>query len=295
MCQECGCGIVESYQVLAMQNTPKRRARLLDPSAADANHSPRHAHHHDHDLHHDHTHGDGSHLHHHHEHSGEEHRTISVLESLRANNDRLAERNRGFFKGKGIMAINLVSSPGSGKTLLIEKTLEALKSNGRSEVAVIVGDLETANDACRIRDRGAPVVQITTGAVCHLDAEMVARGIDQLELDGAWLMVIENVGNLVCPAAFDLGEDLRVVMMSTTEGEDKPLKYAPMFRTADAVLINKIDIADAVGFARQSALGNIGRSAPKAEIIELSAKTGEGMTAWLDFLKRSKKRLLRLE
>jgi hydrogenase nickel incorporation protein HypB len=208
-----------------------------------------------------------------------------VFESLLVDNDRLAERNRGFFRAKRLLAVNLVSSPGAGKTALLEKTLERLQADPDHRAAVIVGDLETAQDAARIRKAGAPAVQITTGAVCHLDAEMVAGGMEQLDLDTVKILFIENVGNLVCPTAFDLGEDLRVVLLSTTEGEDKPLKYAPMFRTADLVLLSKSDLASAVDFDRETALAHIRQCAPKADILETSAKTGQGLEEWISYLK----------
>lgn len=200
-------------------------------------------------------------------------------------NDRLAERNRGFFLGRGIRALNLMSSPGAGKTTLIEKTLATLGDT--LPAAVIVGDLETDNDAERIRGKGAPVVQVTTGTACHLDADMVARGLDALELGECRLLLLENVGNLVCPASYDLGENARVVLISVTEGEDKPLKYPPVFKGAELVVITKTDIAEAVGFDRELALKNIREVAPQAKIIELSSRTGEGMDAWLDYLSAS--------
>jgi hydrogenase nickel incorporation protein HypB len=285
MCEECGCGIVDKFQTQPMQAPPKKPVRLREPKAArpaqehqQGHEHHAHAHGHEHAHEHEHEHGD-EHQHHH------EHRTISVLESLLADNDRLAERNRGFLRAKGIVAINLISSPGSGKTLLLEKTLERLQKDPACRAAVIVGDLQTANDATRIRKAGAPAVQITTGAVCHLDADMVASGIEQLELDGVRLLFIENVGNLVCPTAFDLGEDCRVVLVSTTEGEDKPLKYAPMFHTAHLVVISKMDLAEPAEFDLETARQNIRRSAPQAHILELSAKTGLGMDEWIAFLR----------
>lgn len=208
---------------------------------------------------------------------------IEVHQPILARNARLAERNRGYLKAKGVRALNLLSSPGAGKTTLIERTVSALGDEAR--VAVVVGDLATANDATRIREAGAPVVQITTGTVCHLDAEMVARGIEQLDLDRcAWLFV-ENVGNLVCPADFDLGEDLRVVLLSVTEGEDKPLKYPPIFRSADAVVVTKLDLATATGADLPRLRQNLRATAPGARVFELSARTGDGLSAWLDWLR----------
>ena len=154
------------------------------------------------------------------------------------------------------------------------------------KAGVIVGDLATDNDAQRLRESGAPVVQITTGTVCHLEAEMVGRALKRIDLNGLNLLIIENVGNLVCPASYDLGEDLRIVLLSVTEGEDKPLKYPPMFQSADVVIISKIDLAQACGYDRETALANIRRVAPKAQVFETSAKTGQGMDAWCDFVTR---------
>jgi hydrogenase nickel incorporation protein HypB len=197
-------------------------------------------------------------------------------------NDRLAERNRGFFAAKKILVLNVVSSPGSGKTTLVHRTLTLLR--GRLRTAVIVGDLATDNDAARLRTTGAPVVQVTTGTLCHLDAEMVARAVGQFDADALDLLVIENVGNLVCPSSFDLGETLRVVVLAVTEGEDKPLKYPPLFHSAHVIVVNKMDLAAAAEFDRAKALSNLRRISPKARVFEVSAKTGLGMDAWCDFL-----------
>jgi hydrogenase nickel incorporation protein HypB len=212
------------------------------------------------------------------------HRTVEVQEAILDKNDRLAERNRGFFAAKKLLVLNVLSSPGSGKTALIQKTVTEL--GGRLRTGVIVGDLATDNDAQRLRASGAPVVQITTGTVCHLEAQMVARAMSQLDLDALDLLIIENVGNLVCPADFDLGEDLRVVLLSVTEGEDKPLKYPPMFHAAHVVVITKMDLAEAVEFNRETALGSLHRISHHAQVFEVSAKRGEGMKSWTDFLIR---------
>ncbi|HMP77676.1 MAG TPA: hydrogenase nickel incorporation protein HypB [Kiritimatiellia bacterium] len=238
-----------------------------------------HPHTHDHDHAHEHDHG---HHHHHHDHD-EQHRTIALHQSLMAKNDRLAEQNRGFFKGRGLFALNMVSSPGSGKTALLEATLRDLKNEFR--MATIVGDLATDNDAQRLRASGARSVQITTGTVCHLDAHMVQHAVEDLGRDPIDLLFIENVGNLVCPSNFDLGENLRVVVIAVTEGEDKPLKYPSIFQRADVVLVNKIDLAEATGFQRDLALANIRKAAPGAVILEVSARTGDGMDAWYDLLR----------
>jgi hydrogenase nickel incorporation protein HypB len=207
---------------------------------------------------------------------------VEVRRAILEKNDRLAERNRGFFQARGLLVLNVLSSPGSGKTTLIGETVRALGK--RLKTGVIVGDLATDNDAQRLRASGAPVVQITTGTVCHLEAEMVARALKQLELNGLELLIIENVGNLVCPASYDLGERLRVVLHSVTEGEDKPLKYPPMFQAADVAVISKVDLAEACGFDRKAALANLQRIAPTARVFELSSRKGTGMEAWCEFL-----------
>ena len=212
-------------------------------------------------------------------------RTVPVHLSLLQKNDRLAEYNRDFLKKKGVLSLNLVSSPGSGKTTFLVKTLEMLPTE--LQAAVIVGDLETVNDAARLRGKGAPVVQVTTGTVCHLDAEMIARGLEQLDLEGRRLLFIENVGNLVCPASYDLGEAMRVVLISVTEGEDKPLKYPPIFQGAKIVVISKIDLLVATGCDLALLHSNIRAVAPEAEILGISARTGEGMTSWIKFLSKS--------
>lgn len=279
MCDTCGCNSPTAFGVHALQEKPGQSHGLA--------HGHRHAadHHHSHHGH-LHTHG-----HHHHDPDTEARhthfpdaptRTVSVLQSLMDKNDRLAERNRGFFLGCRITALNLMSSPGAGKTTLVEKTLDSLPDD--HPAAVLIGDLETDNDAQRVRGKGAPVVQVTTGTACHLDAEMVANGLDALDLRKTRLLFLENVGNLVCPASYDLGERARIVLFSVTEGEDKPLKYPPAFKGASIVLLTKIDIADAVGFDREAAVANIRAVAPQARILELSARTGEGWQPWLDVL-----------
>jgi len=263
MCKECGCGLGGDVKV----------------GGPVEDHGHDHVHHHDHDSgqHHEHEHEHG----HGHDH-GHGPQTVTLQRSLMEKNDRLAERNRGFFRAKKLLVLNVVSSPGSGKTTFIRET--ATKLAGRLRLGVIVGDLATDNDAARLRTAGIPVVQITTGTVCHLDADMVAKAAEQMDLDQLDVLVIENVGNLVCPADYDLGEDLRVVLLSVTEGEDKPLKYPPMFHSAHVAVVTKSDMASAAGFDRNLALANLGRASHHARIFELSAKTGEGMKAWLDFL-----------
>lgn len=303
MCKECGCG-------LPGDEPPRVGRSSADPHEHAHSHDHDHEHHHGHDPAHSHTHGhshphshgDLTHEHphthtHEHPHGNEgehehEHaetgapsgppRTVEVRRAILEKNDRLAERNRGFFQARELLALNVLSSPGSGKTTLLRETIRLL--GNRLKSAVIVGDLATDNDAARLRESGAPVVQITTGTMCHLEAEMVARALRELPLPQRGLLIIENVGNLVCPASFDLGEHLRVVLLSVTEGEDKPVKYPPMFQAADVVVISKSDLAPVCDFNRSALLDNLGRVAPKARIFEVSAKTGAGMKEWSDYL-----------
>jgi len=265
MCQDCGCSDVPEGMV---------KIHTLD---YDHSHPHDHAHRHSHDRE-PHSHDR------HHENIilDNDRRTISVTQSILSQNDRLAERNRGYFMARGMSVLNVLSSPGAGKTALLERTMTELRDRLKS--AIIVGDLATDNDAQRLRRSGAEVIQITTGSVCHLEAEMIAKALQQMHLDGVKLLAIENVGNLVCPAAYDLGENLRVVLFSVTEGEDKPLKYPVMFKTADIVLISKIDLAEVVEFNRELALHNIRQIAPQAKILEISAKTGVGMEDWRELL-----------
>jgi hydrogenase nickel incorporation protein HypB len=246
-----------------------------------------HGEHHQHPHSHAHEHG---HSHEHpHEHGHETGeggvgagKTIELHQPILEKNDRLAERNRGFFRARGLLTLNVLSSPGSGKTTLLRETARRLMPT--LKCGVIVGDLATDNDARRLRESGAPVVQITTGTVCHLEAEMVARAVGQLDTNGLDILIIENVGNLVCPASYDLGEDLRVVLLSVTEGEDKPLKYPPMFQAADVALISKVDLTEACDYDRGTALANLKKVSPGAQVFEVSAKTGAGMEQWLKFL-----------
>jgi hydrogenase nickel incorporation protein HypB len=224
------------------------------------------------------------HSHHHHDQSPERpgRRRISLEQSLLAKNDALAAVNRQAFLARGILALNLVSSPGSGKTTLLEQTI--LRLRGRVPVVVIEGDQQTSQDADRIRAAGAPAVQINTGKGCHLDAHMVGHALESLApVEGAVLM-IENVGNLVCPAAFDLGEAHKVVILSVTEGEDKPLKYPDMFAAADLMLLNKVDLLPHLRFDVERCLTFARRVNPKIQILRVSAETGEGMDAWLTWI-----------
>lgn len=261
MCDHCGCGLPESPATI---------------SGADTHH---HEHEHEHEHGHDHhEHGEG----HSHGHGAEERQTLELRRTILEKNDRLAERNRGFFQARGVLVLNFLSSPGSGKTTLISETIRRLGK--RLRTAVVAGDLATDNDARRLRSSGAPVVQINTGTVCHLDAEMLARALKQMDTTAVDLLIIENVGNLVCPASYDLGEGLRVVLLSVTEGEDKPLKYPPIFHSANAVIVSKIDLDKACDFNRETATANIRHIAHHARMFEVSAKTGAGLDEWCDYL-----------
>ena len=209
-------------------------------------------------------------------------RILEVRTQILKKNDVTARSLRDRFREAGVFVVSLVSSPGSGKTTFLKETLRRLSTNTR--VAALVGDLATENDARRLAESGVPVRQIVTGTVCHLEADMVERAMDGWALDALDMLFIENVGNLVCPSSYDLGEDLRLVLLSTTEGEDKPLKYPTIFNTADIALITKSDIAEAVGFDRAAALASIESVRPGMQVLDVSARTGAGMDAWLAFL-----------
>ena len=209
-------------------------------------------------------------------------RLVTVRENVLKHNDVLARAMRGRFREAGVFVVSLVSSPGAGKTMLLEKTLAGLRR--RCRVAALVGDLATDNDAARLARTEAPVRQIITGTVCHLEAGMVERALDGWNLNEIDCLFIENVGNLVCPSSYDLGEELRLVLMSVTEGEDKPLKYPTIFNTADVAIITKIDLAAAVEFDLTAAHYSIQSVRPGMQVLEVSAKTGQGMDEWLQFL-----------
>jgi len=209
-------------------------------------------------------------------------RVVAVEQDILARNDAIAARNRSFFAERAIFVANLVSSPGSGKTSLLVRTIEALA--GRLGVAVVEGDQQTSLDADRIRATGAPAVQVNTGRGCHLDASMVERALAVLSPPDGSVVLIENVGNLVCPAAFDLGEAHKVVILSVTEGDDKPLKYPDMFHAADLMVINKVDLAPYVTFDVGAAIANARRIRPGLPALTVSATTGEGFDAWLAWI-----------
>lgn len=220
-----------------------------------------------------------------HEHShSHEHRTITLEQDILAKNDVLAAANRAHLEAHGIKAVNLMSSPGSGKTTLLERTIKELQDH--RELGVVEGDQETQIDANRIHAAGGKAVQVNTGAGCHLDAKMLDQALTKLELNDGALLFIENVGNLVCPALFDLGETKRVTIISVTEGADKPAKYPYMFRQTDLVLLNKIDLLPYVDFDVDHAERSIKQQNPQATMLKVSAKTGEGTNEWYDWLSK---------
>jgi hydrogenase nickel incorporation protein HypB len=210
---------------------------------------------------------------------------VQIEQDILGKNNAYAAENRRWFADHGLFAVNLVSSPGSGKTTLLVKTIEALAArDGRIRVAVIEGDQQTSVDADRIRATGAPAVQVNTGKGCHLDAHMVGHALEHLRLADDGLVLIENVGNLVCPSAFDLGEAHKVVILSVTEGEDKPLKYPDMFHAADLMILNKIDLLPHLSFDLARCLEYARRVNPRLDVLQVSATSGEGMGPWLDWL-----------
>jgi hydrogenase nickel incorporation protein HypB len=295
MCVTCGCSDNAKATVTDLDT-----GKVVAVAAHDHDHSHEHDHHHTHDHnhehhahdhddsheHHTHTH-DHPHAHGHspsHTHAGSHGTTISLEAEILAKNDLLAERNRGWFDGRNILALNLVSSPGSGKTTILERTITDLKDN--LPINVIEGDQETINDAARIKNTGCRVVQINTGTGCHLEADMLARGIKELQPPMDSVVMIENVGNLVCPALFDLGEKCKIAILSVTEGEDKPIKYPHMFRAAEVMILNKIDLLPYINFNVEHCI-NYARSVnPDIKIFQLSATTGAGMDEWYDWLQQ---------
>ncbi len=288
MCTVCGCGEGEN--------------RI---EGHDHEHPHDHSHPHTHPHTHPHEHG---HAHPHpHDHAGEIHfrehkgdlhyglgpahahapglsqeRMVRIEQDILGKNNTYADGNRKHFAEHGIFALNLVSSPGSGKTTLLVKSIEMLKE--KVQVAVVEGDQQTSNDADRIRATGAPAIQVNTGKGCHLDAHMVGQALERLNLPDDSLLMIENVGNLVCPAAFDLGEAHKVVILSVTEGEDKPLKYPDMFHAADLMILNKVDLLPYLNFDVIQCVDYAHRVNPKLEVLQVSATSGQGMDAWLAWL-----------
>jgi hydrogenase nickel incorporation protein HypB len=213
---------------------------------------------------------------------GSQPRLVEVRKNVLKQNDLVARTLRDQFRAAGVFVVSLVSSPGSGKTMFLEKTLTSLRQNYR--VAALVGDLATENDAIRLARSQAPVKQITTGTLCHLEAAMIQTAIEEWNLNDFDFLFVENVGNLVCPSSYDLGENLRLVFISVTEGEDKPLKYPTIFNSADVVVVTKMDLAPAVEFDWDAAYGNIQAVRPGMMVLKVSAKTGQGMDEYLSFL-----------
>ena len=282
MCATCGCSdaaVIRLYPA----NEPERNG------TGNSHHQPHHhhgveGHGHDHD-HGDHKPGGADEVHRiFTEPGGGDERTVLLQQKVLAKNDRLAQENRDWLQERGVLAVNLMSSPGAGKTTLLERTARELA--GKVTISVIEGDQAAALDARRIGAAGCQVVQINTGAGCHLDAEMVAEGLRLLDPPGGSLVVIENVGNLVCPALFDLGEQARVVLASVTEGDDKPVKYPHMFRRADLVLVSKNDLLPYVDFDTRRHAADVRRVSPDALMLQLSATTGAGMQEWYNWLRR---------
>lgn len=277
MCVTCGC------------SSDDNEVRITKVDGTTVQHSHVHSHGHEH---HEHTHSHDHGLEHHHHdddhvHSHHQFKEIDLEREILHKNDLLAERNKGYFEAKNIFAINLVSSPGSGKTSLLERTITDLKSE--ISFNVIEGDQQTTNDADRIAALNVPVIQINTGKGCHLDSEMIAKAVKELSPKDGSLMMIENVGNLVCPSMFDLGENSRVVIISITEGEDKPIKYPDMFYGSQVCIINKIDLLPYLKFDIEKLKDYAKKVNPNLEFFEVSAYTGQGMEAWYTFLKKSLK------
>ncbi len=229
------------------------------------------------ELHH-HEHGHD----HHHEHSHT--KTVTLEQKVLARNDALADKNRAWLAERGVTAINLISAPGSGKTLLLEKTLERL--SGKIKCAVITGDQQTDRDAQRLQDKGARIHQIETISSCHLDAHQISHALPHVVGDDTKLLFIENVGNMVCPTAFELGESFKVALLSTPEGEDKPIKYPVLFAISKVILLTKMDLAETLDWDLSACRKYIQQVQPGANVIELSAKTSDGMDAWIDYLER---------
>jgi hydrogenase nickel incorporation protein HypB len=260
MCGTCGCA--DGAEI-----------RLLTPAGAEPAAEPAAAHHDDHAHPHQHAHP-----------SDDTGRTVVLQEKVLARNDALAGQNRDWLRARNVLAVNLMSSPGAGKTTLLERTAADLA--GELVISVIEGDQETALDAGRIQRAGCRVVQINTGTGCHLDAAMVGRALNALDPPAGSVVVIENVGNLVCPALFDLGEAFRVVLASVTEGADKPVKYPHMFRNADLVLVSKTDLLPYLDFDVGRCVADIGRVSPGAQVLPVSARSGDGSGRWYDWLRQ---------
>ena len=254
MCDECGCGDVDHTQ----------------PQDHNHDHGHTHGHDHEHGHTHDHTHAPDATL------------VLSVREKVLARNEELAAKNRAWLAARGVTAVNLISAPGTGKTYLLERTLERLQ--GRVGCAVITGDQQTDNDAKRLAGKGAPVRQIETQSACHLEAQRVGDLFEEVIQEDTKLLFIENVGNLVCPTAFDLGENFKIALLSVTEGEDKPLKYPSLFSLAPVAVLTKTDLLPHLDFDMEACRDNLRRIHPGMFVFELSAKTGDGLDRWIEYL-----------
>jgi hydrogenase nickel incorporation protein HypB len=285
MCDTCGCGKPDEFKIHDRNHSHEHEHTHVhfhdhshdhdhDPHDNDHDHIDEHNHLHDHQHSHDHT----------HEHEHPHARTIDLNLDIMSENNRLADLNRRFFEGRRVLCLNFVSSPGSGKTTILEKSIAALKSEFK--ISVIEGDQQTILDADRIEKAGAPAIQINTGSGCHLDAHMVEFALKKLDIEANSILFIENVGNLVCPAMFDLGENKRVVVISVTEGDDKPLKYPYMFQSSHLCIINKSDLLPYVDFDTDATMKYARSLNPDLEFILLSAKTGEGMNLWYEWIER---------
>lgn len=293
MCGTCGCGGEATVTALDREGEAGAGASQAHHHHHDhVRAHPGHGHHHEHHRHHrqaqdrvlEHRNDDVHHRADHGRVPGEPRDIFELEAHVFAKNDALAAKNRAWFAGREILALNLVSSPGAGKTTLLERTIRDLGKE--LPLFVLEGDQATANDSARIRAAGAPVVQINTGTGCHLDADMVARGLMELKPQTGATVLIENVGNLVCPAMFDLGERAKVVVLSVTEGDDKPLKYPHMFRAAEVMVLNKIDLLPYVDFDVERAVANAREVNPDIAVLHVSAQSGEGLDAWYGWLRR---------
>ncbi len=293
MCVDCGCSD-DAKTTITNIKTGKvselwrnivghlHDAGHIHDHARDHVHSHGHPHDHHHGGDHNHSH-DGGHGHRHDD--GHRHGVVDLQQSILQKNDVLAARNRAWLAGREVLMLNLVSSPGSGKTSLLERTIRDLK--GHLSIAVIEGDQATANDGERIAAAGAQAIQVNTGTGCHLEADMIQRGLDELKPKPGSVVMVENVGNLVCPALFDLGERAKVAILSVTEGEDKPEKYPHMFRASSLLLLNKVDLLPHLDFNVAKAIASARNVNPDVEIIQVSAKTGAGMDEWYAWLSRA--------
>ncbi|MEZ5849683.1 MAG: hydrogenase nickel incorporation protein HypB [Hyphomicrobiaceae bacterium] len=307
MCRVCGCGDGS----IKIEGRPEEGGPVQPGSHAHhAGGDGGHAHHHHHDHHHHDAHAHHRHDHHHHDQHGHQHdhghghggalhdygagaagvsvagisqtRLIQIEQDILAKNNAYAAENRALLAKRGILSLNLLSSPGSGKTTLLVETIKRLKD--KWPIAVIEGDQQTSADAARIRETGVPALQINTGKGCHLDGHMVGHALQDLAPEPGSILFIENVGNLVCPAAFDLGEAYKVVILSVTEGEDKPLKYPDMFAAADLILVNKVDLLPHLDFDIAAAVANMRKVNPSAKVLEVSARSGAGLGRWIAWI-----------